>query len=105
MGSGRTVHSEPILLSTFLRTLGIILHASAPSALDLRAMTKEYWDFLLAMRNPSSDPAVIEAILFGLLVILEFTEPREAAEHFPKHVVETQAWTAGILIQYTGYYN
>jgi telomere length regulation protein len=82
-------------LSTFVRTVGIILHASAPSALDLREMTREYWDLLLAMRNSASDPAVLEAILFGMLVILEITEPRDAAENFPKQVVETQAWTAG----------
>jgi len=62
-------------------------------------MTKEYWDLLLAMRKTSSDPAILEAILFGLLVILEITEPREAAEYFPKHVVETQAWTAGTVPQ------
>jgi telomere length regulation protein len=96
IGSGRTVHSEEaVLCSTFVRTVGVILHASAPSALDLREMTREYWDLLLSMRNSSSDPAVLESVLFGLLVILEITEARTAAEHFPKHVVETQAWTAG----------
>lgn len=83
------------MLSTFIRTVGIIIHASAPSALDLRQMTKEFWDLLLSMRNTSTDPSVIEAVLFGMLVILEITDPRHAAEHFPKHVVETQAWTAG----------
>lgn len=96
MESGRTVHSEEAgLCSTFVRTVGVILHASAPSALDLREMTREYWDLLLSMRNSSSDPAVLESVLFGLLVILEITEARTAAEYFPKYVVETQAWTAG----------
>jgi len=60
-------------------------------------MTKEYWDLLLAMQNASSDPAILEAVLFSLLVILEITGSREAAEYFPKHVVETQAWTAGTV--------
>ena len=82
-------------MSTFIRTVGIIIHASAPSALDLRQMTKEYWDFLLSMRSASTDPSVTEAILFGMLTILEITDARHAAEHFPKHVVETQAWAAG----------
>ena len=77
----------------------MIVHASAPSALDLRQMTKEYWDFLLSMRNSSTDPSVTEAILFGMLVILEITDSRHAAEHFPKHVVETQAWTASFSLQ------
>src|SRR5947207_13034702 len=58
-------------------------------------MTKEYWDFLLSMRSASTDPSVTEAIIFGMLVILEITDARHAAEHFPKHVVETQAWAAG----------
>jgi telomere length regulation protein len=84
------------LLSTFIRTVGVIIHASAPSALDLQQMTKEFWDLLLSMRNTSTNPSVMEAILFGMLVILEITDPRHAAEHFPKHVVETQAWAAGL---------
>jgi hypothetical protein len=92
---GRGVHFEPILLTTFFRTVGIILFASAPSALDLREMTKEYWDLLLSLRSASTDPSVMEAILFGMLIILEITDPRYAAENFPKHVVETQSWTAG----------
>jgi telomere length regulation protein len=58
-------------------------------------MIKEYWDFLLSLRNSLSDPSIVEAILFGSLVILEITEPRHVAEYFPKQVVETQAWTAG----------
>lgn len=90
------------MLSTFTRTVGIILHASAPSALDLREMTKEYWDFLLSLRRACADPAVAESILFGMLVILEINEPRYVAEHFPKQVVETQAWAAGCLALIVG---
>jgi len=93
---GRGVLFEPILLSSFIRAVGIIIQASAPSALDLREMTKEYWDVLLSMRNVANDPAITESILFGMLVILEITEPRQAAENFPKQVVETQAWAAGM---------
>lgn len=63
---------------------------------------KEYWDFLLSMRNTSTDPSVTESILFGILVILEITDPRHAAEHFPKQVVETQAWAAGYSPLYMG---
>lgn len=95
--SGRGVHFEPILLTTFIRTVGIILFASAPSALDLREMTKEYWDLLLSLRSASTDPSVTEAILFGILIILEITDPRYAAENFPKHVVESQSWAAGLF--------
>ena len=91
---------EPILLSTFIRTAGIVLHASAPSALDLRQMSKEYWDLLLSLRSASTDPSITEAILFGLLTVLEIMEPRHAAEYFPKQVVETQAWAAGALAFY-----
>jgi len=93
----RGIHFEPILLSTFTRTVGIILYASAPSALDLRQMTREFWDFLLSLRSVSNDPSVTESILFGLLVILEITDPRPAAENFPKQVVETQSWTSEIF--------
>ena len=95
VSGGRGVHFEPIVLSTFIRTVGVIVHASAPSALDLRQMSKEYWDLLLSLRSASIDPSVAEAILFGMLIILEINEPRHAAEYFPKQVVETQAWAAG----------
>lgn len=88
-----------MLLSSFIRAVGIIIQASAPSALDLREMTKEYWDVLLTMRNVANDPAIMESILFGMLVILEITEPRQAAEYFPKQVVETQAWAAGTFFR------
>jgi hypothetical protein len=59
-------------------------------------MTREYWDLLLSLRSTSTDPSVVEAIAFGMLVILEITEPRHAAENFPKQVVETQAWATSI---------
>jgi hypothetical protein len=94
---GRGVLFDPILLSSLIRAVGIIIQASAPSALDLREMTKEYWDVLLSMRNVGNDPAITESILFGMLVILEVTEPRTAAENFPKQVIETQAWAAGTI--------
>jgi len=61
-------------------------------------MTREYWDLLLSLCSASGDPSVFEAILFGMLTILEITEPRVAAENFPKQVVETQAWAAGISL-------
>jgi hypothetical protein len=58
-------------------------------------MSREHWDLILSLRNASGDPSVIEAILFGALAILEITDPRVAAENFPKQVIETQAWAAG----------
>ena len=92
---------QPLLMSTFIRTVAIILHAAAPSALDLTDMTKEYWDFLLSVRTLSNDPSVMESILFGILIILEITDPRRAAENFPKHVVGTQTWVASnVCIHY-----
>ena len=97
LSGGRGVYFEPILLGTFIRTIGIVVSASAPSALDLQQMTREYWDFLLSLRSALKDASVAEAILFGMLVILEITEPRHAAEYFPKQVVETQAWAAGFV--------
>lgn len=63
------MHSdEAIMCSTFVRTVGVILHASAPSALDLREMIREYWDLSLSMSILSSDPAALESVLFRLLV-------------------------------------
>ena len=59
-------------------------------------MIREYWAFIFLLRKQAGEPSVSEAILFGMLIILEVLEPRQAAEYFPKQVIETQSYAAGI---------
>ena len=57
-------------------------------------MTTEFWDLLLAMRNKAQDMSVLEALLFGLLVLLSINDDnheRLAADH-SKQLLETREW-------------
>jgi telomere length regulation protein len=57
-------------------------------------MTREYWDLLLSVRGlAAKDKQVLNAVLFGFLMLLETNENKErvATEH-GKELMETQAW-------------
>jgi telomere length regulation protein len=92
-------------IPTYLRTLAIILHASGPSTLSLPQMTSEFWDLLLAIRSTAittKDYAVMEALLFSFLMILEINENKERlAQEYGKNVFETQE-TARIIMEKVG---
>jgi telomere length regulation protein len=57
-------------------------------------MTREYWDLLLSVRGlASKDKQVLNAVLFGFLMILETNENKErVATEQGKELMETQAW-------------
>jgi len=89
-----SIYSSAHLLPPFLQTLSIILNASGPNTLALPQMTREYWDLLLSVRGiASKDKNVLNAVLFGFLMLLETNENKErvATEH-GKELLETQAW-------------
>jgi telomere length regulation protein len=92
----------PEFVSTYLRTLAVILDASGPWILALPQMTSEYWDLLLSVRSralANREYDVLEALLFGLLILLEVNgenKERVAREH-AKELVETQEWTRMLM--------
>ncbi|KAH8147261.1 uncharacterized protein LAJ45_08739 [Morchella importuna] len=102
---GRGIHFEPFLLTLFLKTLSIILHATGPSAVALPQMTSELWDLLFSLRNhsfpTSNDSSVQEAVLFALLTLLEVNTSndngRRLADEHAKELLETQEWVSGIM--------
>lgn len=98
------VHFQPFLLSIYLKTLAILLHASGPSTLSLPQMTSEFWDLLLRVRtNAIGDVSVLEATLFSLLTLLEINEDkRRIAEEHPKQLVETQEWVELVFERSSG---
>jgi telomere length regulation protein len=57
-------------------------------------MTREYWDLLLSVRGlASKDKNVLNAVLFGFLMLLETNENKErVATEQGKELMETQAW-------------
>ena len=99
---GRGIIFEPYLLSLYLKTLAIALHAAGPSTLALPQMTAELWGLLLnsSIRAHSvGDIAVIHSVLFALLAILDVNEDRmrDVCQGLSREVVETQEWIAAVF--------
>lgn len=89
-----SIYASTHLLPPFLQTLSLLLNASGPNTLSLPQMTREYWDLLLSVRGlASNDKAILGALLFGFLMLLETNENKErlATDH-GKELMETQAW-------------
>ncbi|KAF2132660.1 hypothetical protein P153DRAFT_309193 [Dothidotthia symphoricarpi CBS 119687] len=92
--SNDSIYASTHLLPPFLQTLSLLLNASGPNTLSLPQMTREFWDLLLSVRGlAGKDKAVLNAVLFGFLMLLETNENKErvATEH-GKELMETQAW-------------
>jgi telomere length regulation protein len=92
--SNDSIYTSTHLLPPFLQTLSLLLNASGPNTLALPQMTREYWDLLLSIRGLAlNDKQVLNAVLFGLLMILETNEDKERlATEQGKELMETQAW-------------
>ncbi|GAO50035.1 hypothetical protein SAICODRAFT_29263 [Saitoella complicata NRRL Y-17804] len=89
---------EPLFAAQVVKTLGIVLRCSAPSACDLREMTSELWGIVFGLRaKANGDNTLTEALLFALLVIFEVHEPRRLAEGWAKEVMETREWVGGVF--------
>ncbi|KAI9879960.1 MAG: telomere binding protein [Pleopsidium flavum] len=95
----KSIQFSPILLTAYLKTLALILHASGASTLSLPQMTSEFWDLLLSLRAASSgDSTVLEALLFAFLTLLEINEDkRRIAQDHSKELLETQEWAQQVF--------
>ena len=94
----RSVQFSPFLLTSFLKTLSLILHASGASTLSLPQMTSEFWDLLLSLRSAGDDSTVLEALLFAFLTLLDINEDkRRLAEDHAKELLETQQWVEQVF--------
>lgn len=94
------VISQPHLLATYIRTLGIIAHAAGPGTLALPDMTAELWRLLLKARGAiGGDFGVVRAVLFALLALLEVNEARmrDICSEMGGEVVETMEWVSGVF--------
>jgi telomere length regulation protein len=92
--SNDSLYASTHLLPPFLQTISLLLNASGPNTLALPQMTREYWDLLLSVRGlASKDKTVLNAVLFGFLMVLETNENKERlATDQGKELMETQAW-------------
>ena len=62
-------------------------------------MTSEFWDLLLSLRARATDPAILEALLFAFLTLLDINgnDQRRVAEEHAKELLETQGWVEGVF--------
>ena len=95
--------SVPIVLVTFIKTLALLLHASGPATGGLPQILEEFWDLLLSLRvKASTDISILQAVLFGLLTLLEISyDKQRIAEDCPKQLMETQRWV-DLIFERTG---
>lgn len=101
-GRTRGIVFQPFLLSLFLKTLALLLHAAGPSTLSLPDMTAELWELLLGSSvraHAVGDLGVTHAVLFALLTLLEVNgdRMRDICQGMPREVIETQEWVAQIF--------
>lgn len=97
--SSQNIVFNPFLLSHFLKTLSLILHASGPNTPSLPQMTSEFWDLLLSLRTQAIwDMAVRQALLFSLLTLLEVNEDKQhLVERHGRQLLETQEWVQSVF--------
>lgn len=101
-GRARGIVFQPYLLSLYLKTLALLLHAAGPSTLALPDMTAELWDLLLGSSvraHAVGDLGVTHAVLFALLTVLEVNgdRMRDICQTMSREVVETQEWVAQVF--------
>ncbi|KAI1436788.1 telomere length regulation protein-domain-containing protein [Xylaria sp. CBS 124048] len=108
--AGTKIIFEPYLLSLYLKTLGLLIHAAGPSTLALPQMTVELWDLVLSVRGHclgsttagsegQGDLTVTHAVLLTLAAILDVNEDRvrELCEQQGHLVVETMEWVGNVF--------
>lgn len=94
---------QPYLLSLYLKTLALLIHAAGPSTLSLPQMTTELWDLLLGVRaHISGDMTATHALLMALAAMFEVNDSsgdglRRLCAEMPREVVETSEWVGSIF--------
>ncbi|KAL2200082.1 telomere length regulation protein-domain-containing protein [Corynascus similis CBS 632.67] len=105
--SGRTILFHPYLLSLYLKTLALVLHAAGPGTLALPQMTAELWRLLLSTSVRAAavgDLAVTQAVLFAFVALLDANEDRmrDVCAELGREVLEAQEWVAGVFGELRG---
>ncbi|KAI1098692.1 telomere length regulation protein-domain-containing protein [Jackrogersella minutella] len=96
----RGILFQPYLLTIYLKTLALLLHAAGPSTLALPQMTAEFWDLLLGVRGQCvGDLSITQAVLFGLMALLDVNERdmRGLCERNGREVVESMEWVNAVF--------
>ncbi|KAJ2524987.1 telomere binding protein [Coemansia sp. RSA 2049] len=99
------IRRSAALLGRYLSTLGVILHVCGSSSRQI-AMAREFWAVCrlvraLADKSVSEAPPVLEALLFGIDVVLSPERALSAqtlAREFRADIADTLAWI-GVLLE------
>lgn len=77
-------HYTPVLISHFLRTLSLIMHAAYPSAVDLNDMVREYLGLVTpVIQKVTVDQIdVIESIVTGVLLVCDVLDDMYLVTNF-----------------------
>ncbi|KAL9093793.1 MAG: hypothetical protein Q9159_000095 [Coniocarpon cinnabarinum] len=91
------------ILPVIIKTLAIILTSTGPFTLSLPQLTAETFSMLLSFRTRAlKDSAILEAVLFGFLSVINVNEDkRTLAERHPREVVEVHEWCNTIFERFT----
>ncbi|KAF4124162.1 telomere length regulation protein [Geosmithia morbida] len=98
--SARPVVLHPTLLSLYLQTLGIMVHAAGPSTLSLPQLTAELWNLLLGVRqHVLGDVGATKGWLTAMAVLIDVNEGdmRRLCETQGREVVETREWVSDVF--------
>ncbi|KAI0125660.1 telomere length regulation protein [Xylariales sp. AK1849] len=98
--STRGILFQADLLTLYLKTLALLLHAAGPSTLALPQMTAEFWDLLLGVRGQCvGELGITGAVLFGLMTLLDVNEGdvRGLCQRHGREVVESVEWVSGVF--------
>ncbi|KAJ2658786.1 telomere binding protein [Coemansia sp. RSA 1200] len=98
------IRRNAALLERYLSTLGVILHVCGSSSRQI-AMAREFWAVCrlvraLADKSVSESPPVLEALLFGIDVVLSPERALSAqtlAREFRADISDTLAWIGMLL--------
>ncbi|KAF4998463.1 hypothetical protein FGRMN_3152 [Fusarium graminum] len=98
--SAKPIILNHALLSLYLQTLGITIHAAGPSTLSLPQLTAELWDLLLGVRvHVSGDLGAMKGWLVVMASLLEVNggDMRRLCENQGREVMETREWVAMVF--------
>lgn len=98
--SSKPLILNPALLSLYLQTLGVVIHAAGPSTISLPQLTSELWDLLLSVRvHALEDLGSTRGWLIALAAMLEVNEAdmRRLCESQGREMLETREWVSGIF--------
>ncbi|KAI1335622.1 telomere length regulation protein-domain-containing protein [Xylariaceae sp. FL0016] len=98
--AARGILFQPYLLTLYLKTLALLLHAAGPSTISLQQMTTEFWDLLLGVRNQCvGELGITQSVLFGLMALLDVNEGdmRGLCERQGRELVETMEWVSNVF--------